>query len=206
MTNLWSKVLISLFLGLHSGCVWRGNDPFFSVWTATPEFLTGGLAVWDHRAFEKTDSHTIPASVNSSISLDSKPIGVWIPFVIHYYHDAAPHEVRLRFDDPQRQYVRIEIHEMIVDYPNQKRTVQKVDWSSSLNLENEDGAESSSNAWQLDAELKQRIEGHADVSVVLIGHLTDRDGQRIPFESRGSFRADSKTGVLTFWYFASHVT
>ena len=126
-----------------------------------------------------------------------------VPFVFHYYGAGRPFGLRVQIWDDSKQYQSIEINEIVLEYQDGE-VVQKSDvWSRQLKPYTQYNSSSSGIIQTEMFMLSDQIEGlvvrHENVRITIKGWLMKVGGERVAFEVSESFKAESRSGVTTFW-------
>jgi hypothetical protein len=165
--------------------------------------MTGGLAVSSISDFGGQRNIRLVGGLKSDVWLAPKSSSFGVPFVFHYYGAGRPFGLRIQIWDDRKQYRSLEITEVVLGYQDGE-VVRKTDgWSRQLKPYTQYNSSSSGVIQTEMFMLSDQIEGlvlrHADVKVTLRGQFVKAGGERVAFEASESFKAESRSGVTTFW-------
>ena len=210
----WSMIRIALLLPLVlSGCVGQRGDLMVSF--PLPPFLLaeclfGGVAVWNDKDFEGREICSATGEHEASIDLKSDSFQLWVPFIVHYYHQGRPYSIHVQAYDQTGEYQSIEVDEVILNYANGDVVRKQVHWKGELtphvfkNCSDKYSVESDVREWS--QELDGLVRKHSDVTITLKGCRIKASGERVPFVSWRSFEAiKSKMIITTYWQVVNSV-
>jgi len=165
--------------------------------------MTGGAAVFNISDFGGQRDIRLVGGLKTDVWLAPQSTSFGMPFVFHYYGAGRPFGLRVQIWDDSKQYQSIEINEIVLEYQDGE-VVQKSDvWSRQLKPYTQYNSSSSGIIQTEMFMLSDQIEGlvvrHENVRITLKGWLMKVGGERVAFEVSESFKAESRSGVTTFW-------
>ncbi|MBL8797837.1 MAG: hypothetical protein JNM56_28325 [Planctomycetia bacterium] len=165
--------------------------------------MTGGLAVSSISDFGGQRDIRFVGGLKSDVWLAPRSTSFGVPFLFHYYGAGRPFGLRIQIWDDSKQYRSIEITEVVLEYQDGDVVRKNDGWSRQLKPYTQYNSSSSgiiqTEMFMLSDQIERLVLRHADVRVTLKGHLVKTDGERIAFEVSESFKAESRSGVTTFW-------
>ena len=165
--------------------------------------MTGGAAVSNISDFGGQRDIRLVGGLKTDVWLAPQSTSFGVPFVFHYYGAGRPFGLRVQIWDDSKQYQSIEINEIVLEYQDGE-VVQTSDvWSRQLKPYTQYNSSSSGIIQTEMFMLSDQIEGlvvrHENVRITLKGWLMKVGGERVAFEVSESFKAESRSGVTTFW-------
>lgn len=165
--------------------------------------MTGGAAVSNISDFGGQRDIRLVGGLKTDVWLAPQSTSFGVPFVFHYYGAGRPFGLRVQIWDDSKQYQSIEINEIVLEYQDGE-VVQTSDvWSRQLKPYTQYNSSSSGIIQTEMFMLSDQIEGlvvrHENVRITLKGWLMKVGGERVAFEVSESFKAESRSGITTFW-------
>jgi hypothetical protein len=114
-----------------------------------------------------------------------------------------PFSLRLQIWDESKQYQKIDINEIVLQYPDGEVVRKQNVWSRKLKLYTQHNSSSSGDIETEMFMLSDKIEGlvlrNVNVKISLKGQLVKNTGERLPFCVWEDFNAKSELGVTAYW-------
>jgi hypothetical protein len=165
--------------------------------------MTGGVAVSSISDFGGQRDVRLVGGLKSDVCLAPRSSSFDVPFLFHYFGATGPFGLRLQVWDDSKQYRSIEITEVVLEYQDGEVIRKNDGWSRQLKPYTQYNSSSSGIIQTEMFMLSDQIEGlvlrHADVRITLNGHVMKADGGRVAFKASESFKAESRSGVTTYW-------
>ena len=140
-------------------------------------------------------AHTNALGLNRSLQFSA--------FVFHYYGAGRSFGLRIQIWDHCKQYQSIELTEVVLEYNDGEVVRKNEGWARQLKPYTQYNSSSSgitqTEMFMLSDQIEVLVLRHADVRITLKGQLVKAGGERVAFEASESFKAESRSGVTTFW-------
>src|SRR5262245_17287906 len=94
--------------------------------------MTGGLAVSNVSDFGGQRDILLAEGLESDVWLEPKPSSFGVPFVFHYYGTGKPFGLRIQIWDDSRQYRKIDVTEVVLEYEDGEVVRKTAAWSRQL--------------------------------------------------------------------------
>jgi hypothetical protein len=165
--------------------------------------LTGGVAVEKVNNFGGQRNIVLVHGLDSDICLSSTSLELHIPFLFHYYSECKPFDLSLQIWDTKKQYQRIVVNEILVEYDDGEIIHKTNAWDKDLKPYTQYNSSSSgcteTQMLMLSDEIPNLVLRHANVKITLTGQLIKQDGQSTNFKVSEHFEVESRTSITTFW-------
>jgi hypothetical protein len=164
---------------------------------------TGGLVVYNSSNFGGQNDIRLVESLKSDVWLEPSFSSFGVPFIFHYHVMGKPFSLRLQIWDESKQYQKIDITEVVIEYPDGEVIRKQNVWSRKLKPYTQHNSSSSGDIKTEMFMLSDRIEGlilrNVNVKISLKGQLIKDTGERLPFGIWEEFKAKSELSVITYW-------
>jgi hypothetical protein len=165
--------------------------------------LTGGLAVDNEDGFGGQRDIVLANGLQSDVWMDPRETKFDIPFIFHYYSTGKPFGLRLQIWDSSKQYLTIEITEVLVAYQDGEVIRKTNPWVKHLRpytqYHSSSSGSSQTEMFMLSDHIPELVLRHADVKITLTGWLIKADGQRVAFQISEMFKATTLNRIVTYW-------
>ncbi len=165
--------------------------------------FTGGVAVSNSHDFGGQRDVRLVDELKSDIALSPRRTSWGIPFLIYYDGSGPPYSLRLQIWDSSNSYVSIELTEIVMTYKDGE-VVRRTDvWKRTLQPHTQYNSSSTgiieTEMMMLSDTVDALIVRHADVSILMNGHLIKSNGKKVEFSAAEAFEAESRFRVTTLW-------
>jgi hypothetical protein len=158
--------------------------------------ITGGIAIFKSDDFQGQKDIRLADCLKSDIYLSPKSEDLEIPFLLHYYENRKPFDLRLQIWDDSKSYKAVEITEVIIKYADGTVIRKKRPWFKTLIPYKQNEREE---VFMMSDVIEKIVPRHEDLNLDFKGYLIKINGQKVSFKVSEHFKAESSFGITTFW-------